>query len=106
MYTHRIAFTTLQKLPNANPNDRGLLFVCYQGSIARQFEFIQSTWANRPDQPDTGGHDPIIGLAHPTRTFQVPGKQPPLSVANFVATTGGEYFFQPSIAALKTLAQE
>jgi Dyp-type peroxidase family len=42
--------------PNPDyPNDRGLIFVCYQGSLARQFEFIQSTWANRPDKPDAGG---------------------------------------------------
>jgi Dyp-type peroxidase family len=93
--------------PNPDyPNDRGLLFLCYQGSIARQFEFIQSTWANSPNLPDTGGHDPIIGLVHPVRTFQFPGKPAPLSIANFVTTTGGDYFFQPSIDALKTLAQE
>src|SRR4029077_2654781 len=35
----------------AYPTDRGLVFVCYQSSIARQFEHMQSTWANNPNFP-------------------------------------------------------
>jgi hypothetical protein len=44
------------------PHDRGLCFVCYQSSIADQFEFIQSRWVNTDSFPDNGdGLDPVIG---------------------------------------------
>lgn len=33
------------------PGDRGLLFLCYQSSLARQFEFIQSVWVNNVNFP-------------------------------------------------------
>jgi hypothetical protein len=50
------------------------MFVCYQTSIERQFEFIQRGYADNPDfvggkvRPDNGspvtpGFDPIIGQA-------------------------------------------
>jgi len=72
------------------PDDRGLLFMCYQSSIAQQFEFTQRRWANDPDFPrDGAGEDPVIGR-----------------MQSFVVTTGGEYFFQPSIAALLLLSAE
>ncbi len=72
------------------PDDRGLLFMCYQSSIAQQFEFTQRRWANDPDFPKDGaGQDPIIGR-----------------MQSFVVTTGGEYFFQPSIAALQLLSTQ
>ena len=38
--------------------DRGLLFVAYQASIARQFEHIQQQWFNRPDFPPGSGPSP------------------------------------------------
>jgi len=50
---------------------RGLMFVCYQTSIANQFEFLQVSWANNPGfvfgkthqdgTPVAVGWDPIIG---------------------------------------------
>jgi hypothetical protein len=55
-------------------HSRGLMFVCYQASIERQFEFIQSRYSNNPEfvggkrRPDDGspvapGFDPIVGQA-------------------------------------------
>ena len=41
--------------------ERGLMFLCYVGSIEDQFEFLQRRWANSDVQPNFGGHDPIIG---------------------------------------------
>jgi deferrochelatase/peroxidase EfeB len=56
------------------PHDRGLLFLCYQASIERQFEFVQSKWVNAPDFPQGGdGHDPIISQVDGTRSFALPG---------------------------------
>ncbi len=88
------------------PHDRGLLFFCYQSSIENQFELVQSKWANAKDFPNAGdGEDPIIAQASEQRTFEAPGfGQQSLSIPQFVTTTGGEYFFAPSISALTMLA--
>jgi Dyp-type peroxidase family len=107
------------------PHDRGLLFLAYQRSIKDQFEFVQSAWVNdanfpcpaaKIDKPEnickTGepdGQDPIIAQTTSGK-FQLPPSQGSgcpvhnLDVKHFVTTTGGEYFFQPSIDALAYLA--
>jgi len=88
------------------PNDRGLLFLCYQSSIARQFEFIQNRWVNNPNFPSAdAGHDPVISQVDGTRTFTMPGGRPDhiALMQRFVTTTGGDYFFCPSISALGVL---
>jgi len=88
------------------PLDRGLLFLCYQRSIEDQFEFVQRTWVDNPNFPDAGdGEDPIIAQSKDPRTTTVPGfGNPNLSIPQFVTTTGGEYFFAPSLSALAKLA--
>jgi deferrochelatase/peroxidase EfeB len=87
------------------PHDRGLLFLCYQRSLEDQFELVQNLWVNNPNFPEPGdGQDPIIAQATEPRTFKAPGLgQGSLSIAQFVTTTGGEYFFTPSIPALEKL---
>jgi deferrochelatase/peroxidase EfeB len=55
-----------------------------------------------PDEGD--GEDPIIAQASEPRTLHAPNLSQPLSIPQFVTTTGGEYFFAPSISALNTLA--
>ncbi len=48
--------------PEADSGDRGLMFLSYQTSIVRQFEFVTRSWVNDPDFKDgAAGHDPIIG---------------------------------------------
>jgi len=107
--------------------ERGLMFVCYQTSIASQFEFVQINWANNTGfifgkkHPDgssvTVGFDPLIGQNGGLN----PGNPPPRNrfmdepVANypqgnvrstlqeptdFIVPTAGAYFFVPSIEAL------
>jgi Dyp-type peroxidase family len=89
------------------PHDRGLLFLCYQSSIEKQFEFVQRLWVNNPNFPHSGdGQDPIIAQEADPRSFKAPGlPEPQLTIAQFVTTTGGEYFFAPSISTLETLSQ-
>jgi Dyp-type peroxidase family len=86
---------------------RGLLFLAYQKSIKDQFEFIQGTWINQNNFPDAGdGVDPVMSQV-PQAPLVCPLKgRPPATVQlkHFVTTNGGEYFFQPSISALKYLA--
>ena len=112
------------------PHDRGLLFLAYQRSIVEQFEFVQSAWVNDSNFPCNSakqdplnndkddickldnppdGQDPIIAQSH-EGSFRLPpnkGSSCPvhnLNVQHFVTTTGGEYFFQPSINALGRIA--
>jgi Dyp-type peroxidase family len=91
------------------PNDRGLLFLCYQASIENQFEFVQSNWINNPGFPHVApedGHDPIASQRTTGRRFRLPITNMPASdlPPSWVVTTGGGYFFQPSLAALHGLA--
>jgi Dyp-type peroxidase family len=104
--------------------ERGLMFVCYQTSIANQFEFVQINWANNPgfifgkQHPDgssvTAGHDPIIGqnsaagqnrarfMDEPVMNFPTGDVRSTLhEPQDFVVPTGGAYFFVPSISALE-----
>ena len=86
--------------------DRGLLFLGYQASLERQFEFVTSQWFNKPDHPERGdGHDPILSQATTTKAFTLPGGRPDhLTLQPFIFTTGGAYLFQPSISALRRLS--
>lgn len=69
----------------------GLLFLCYQASIANQFQFMQSRWANPPHFVRVGtGTDPLVGQA---------GGPPP-----WVVLKGGAYLFAPSLSFLRSLA--
>jgi Dyp-type peroxidase family len=89
------------------PNDRGLCFVCYQQSIRDQFEIIQCDWVNREAIPEDGdGVDPVASQASPERTIRVPriASDPVHLPEQWVRTTGGEYFFSPSISALERLS--
>jgi Dyp-type peroxidase family len=88
------------------PNDRGMCFVCYQRSIRDQFERIQCTWVNQESVPHAGdGVDPVASQAAPKR-FRLPGGavDPVTLPRQWVTTTGGEYFFSPSIGALRHLS--
>lgn len=92
------------------PEDRGLLFLAYMSDIDRQFEFVQKQWINNVNFPNPGeGEDPLIAQsAEGPFKMPLPGKGGcpvhSLSIKHFVTTTGGEYFFQPSIDALNILS--
>ncbi|KDQ22873.1 DyP-type peroxidase [Pleurotus ostreatus PC15] len=103
---------------------RGLLFVCYSSSIDDGFHFIQESWANAPNFPVNAvtsagpippldgvvpGFDAIIGQKVGGGIRQISGTNPNDPTTNitlpdqdFVVPRGGEYFFSPSITALKT----
>jgi Dyp-type peroxidase family len=97
------------------PTDRGLLFLAYQTSIERQFEFVTNQWVNNPDFPDPGsGHDPILGQSEDSttrdRTMVLQAEKPANDATiklptDWVIPTGGGYFFSPSISGIKYLAQ-
>ncbi|CAE6387973.1 unnamed protein product [Rhizoctonia solani] len=97
-----------EKTKHTTEKDRGLAFVCYQSYLNDGFQFVQRLWANdatfvqgRDVKP---GFDPIVGqnLGQPRGTMGTSkGFQAELP-QDFVVSRGGEYFFSPSIQALKT----
>lgn len=89
---------------------RGLLFACYQGFIEDGFRHMQRSWCNNSDFPPgkESGIDPIIGQGSPSemKTKITEGKDAvtvtlPTGKSQLVTFRGGEYFFVPSIAALR-----
>jgi len=89
--------------------DRGVIFMTLQASLARQFEFVQAQWANTGNPFRLGDdQDPLIGpqdTEGPPK-MTVPGRPPffygPLS--RVVTMRGGEYYFAPGINGLRYLA--
>ena len=90
-------------------NDRGVIFMCLQASIARQFEFIQSQWLGGGNAFGLGeDQDVMLGPQDgtPPKKMTIPGNPPfflgPLS--RVVTVKGGEYFFVPGINGLQFVA--
>ena len=91
---------------------RGLNFICLNGDIERQFEFIQQTWIN--NRTFAGLYDevdPLIGKKdgdENNNSFTVqndPVRRRIHNLQDFVKIKGGAYFFMPGISALRHLAQ-
>ncbi|HKE78605.1 MAG TPA: Dyp-type peroxidase [Solirubrobacteraceae bacterium] len=95
------------ELPHGAQEDgeqRGLLFVCMQASIARQFEIVQSQWCNDGNAFRLGREPDAI--AGPRESTFLIGGEPPRLVSplqSCVHCRGGEYLFVPGIAALRAL---
>jgi Dyp-type peroxidase family len=126
---HRIIRAGIPFGPEVEPGEtttrhrRGLMFICYQTSIERQFEFIQRRYADNPDfvggkrRPDGGavvpGFDPIIGQAagqgpramdEPYPNYPTGNRRSTLVLPEeFVTLTAAGYFLMPSITALRTV---
>jgi Dyp-type peroxidase family len=86
--------------------DRGLLFVCLQASIARQFEIVQTQWCNDGNAFRLGREaDPITGPPGVEVRHLIEG-DPPLVAAplrSYVECRGGGYLIVPSVGALRRL---
>ncbi|MGH3567413.1 MAG: Dyp-type peroxidase [Pseudonocardia sp.] len=92
----------------------GLLFMTFNVDIGQQFEFVQDVWANNPGFPKVPGGriapglDLVIGQGtrpemggSPIWGAKVQELVEPVPQA--VTLRGGEYFFMPSLAFLRTL---
>lgn len=125
---HRIIRAGIPFGPEVGPGEtttrtsRGLMFVCYQTSIERQFEFLLRSWANNPQAPAgkrrangaavVPGFDPIIGQAaggaarkmdEPYPNYPAGDRRSTLEIpGEFVTLTAAGYFFMPSLTALRT----
>lgn len=89
--------------------DRGLVFVCFQADIWRQFETVQALWIDDGDPFGLGADkDFLVGEPHGTTGKMIIQGRPPHFLKpqpRFVTLRGGEYLFQPSMTALRALAQ-
>ena len=92
--------------------ERGLMFLCYQTSIANQFAFLMNHWTNSLNQPETGGPDPLIGQregpsGNRVRQIELLGTDGSTENINlpidWVIPTGGDYFFAPAVSVLTTV---
>ncbi|KAG8687219.1 hypothetical protein FRC11_007576 [Ceratobasidium sp. 423] len=103
--------TEYEKENHITTESRGLAFMCYQSSLARGFQLVQEAWANEPRFKFTGdlalepGFDPIIGQNHGGKRDSLVTYGGPQVVLprDYVISRGGEYFFAPSVKALKTV---
>jgi len=90
--------------------DRGLVFVCFNASISRQFEGVQTQWINDGNAFHLGhDKDYLLGDSSTTNKMTIQGKppDPPFFLAPqaaFVKTRGGEYLFVPGLRALSAIA--
>jgi Dyp-type peroxidase family len=95
--------------PPAAGEERGLHFICLNGNLARQFEFVQHTWVN--DRHFNGLYDDVDPIgAHLTPedcTYTVqaePVRTRVKDVPSFISVKGGAYFFMPGVRAIRYLA--
>jgi deferrochelatase/peroxidase EfeB len=93
-----------------------LHFICLNGNILRQFEFLQNAWiANTKFDAMSGESDPLLGNRQPiwgcpvTNDFNIPKgdglRQRVSGLEQFVTVRGGAYFFLPGLRVLRYFAQ-
>ncbi len=101
-------------VPYDDPGDRkGLIFVAFNASIARQFELIQGRWLMDGDAFGLGSdRDLLVGHddhdAASKLTIDGDRRRPvrflPAPDQPLITTRGGYYLFVPAIAALREIA--
>ena len=102
-------------LRDSDHGDHGVIMMMLNADIGRQYEFVQQQWVNYGnDFREANDKDVILG----NHSKQLPssvvhaadpmGDAPPRFVRNIpllVETRGGDYFFVPSLTALRLIAR-
>lgn len=106
---HRIYRVGRLYTPKEGENP-GLLFMCLNADIERQFEFIQQTWLVSPAFHGlVGEQDPLTSSGDKDATgYVVPSHDGPVRLKplpKFVTTLGGGYFFMPGRALLQWMGR-
>jgi len=88
---------------------RGAYFLFISAKAMTTIEFLQQEWINDGNFMELGSErDPIIGLQEEGATFTIP-REPVRrrvhGIETFNVLRGGEYFFMPSLSALKWLSE-
>jgi deferrochelatase/peroxidase EfeB len=88
--------------------NKGLFFMCLNGDLERQFEFVQQTWVqNSSFHGLASERDPLIGQRQNADGYSIPTNDGPIRLAKlpeFVNVLGGGYFFLPGQRTLRFLA--
>lgn len=106
---HRILRVGRVYEPEKKGDKRGLLFMCINADIERQFEFLQQTWilgSNFHGLDDEV--DPIVGYRGQNDAMTIPTGRGPVRVEGlkkFVTVLGGAYFFVPGKTATRALSE-
>ena len=96
----------------SDTEERGIIFMALNASIARQFEFVQQQWIQYGNDARLGNEkDILMGQHGGSGRYMVQGDRNPTNppfvcskLPDFVELRGGEYFFVPSITALEMIA--
>jgi Dyp-type peroxidase family len=89
---------------------RGLYFIFLSAKAMATMEFLQQEWINNGNFMGLGDErDPNVGLQEDGATFTIP--RAPVrrrihGIETFNVLRGGEYFFLPSLSALRWLGEE
>jgi len=103
---------TPEDLPVSDTDEHGLIFMVMNASIFRQFEFVQQQWIEYGNDARQGNDkDMLMGNHGGVGKFMIQGTADPANppfvcggLQNFVELRGGDYFWVPSITALRMIA--
>jgi Dyp-type peroxidase family len=93
-------------------SEHGIMFLAINASFERQFEFVQQQWVHYGNDFFQGDDkDPLLGNNEGKGKMVIQGDsktdRPPhicTGLPSFVYTRGGDYFFIPSLTALRQIA--
>lgn len=96
---------------DAADGEHGVIMLVVCASLQRQFEFVQQQWMNYGLDSNQGNDTcPVIGNHGPDEKFVIPANPhagtPPFiatGLKQWVQTRGGDYFFMPSMTALRMI---
>jgi len=88
---------------------RGVYFVAFNADLEDQYEFVQKQWLNGPVGNVSHARDPLVGVG-PERALVIEGDPSVgrlpillLDSPSVVAFLGGQYYFYPARAGLRSL---
>ncbi len=103
---------TPEDQPVRDQDEHGIIFIALNASLFRQFEFIQQQWIEYGNDAQQGNDKDVLMGNHDGRDkYIVQGTEDPNNppfvcgeLPNFVELRGGDYFFVPSMTALRLIA--
>lgn len=106
----RVGRRYTKKAAKGKKEEKGLLFMCLNADIERQFEFIQQTWVSASAFHGLKTErDPLIGDPQKNDKFTIPTERGGVTLdglRGFTTMRGGGYYFMPSRSALKFLQSQ
>lgn len=103
----------VKKMIDAPQDDhkRGLIFICMNTDISRQFDFVQGHWINNRKFNDFYNDvDPLMGSSPTEDSIEFEIQDRPIrkritDIPEFVTVVGGAYFFLPKMSTITYLSE-